>query len=88
MRGGKFLRQFTGTKIRGAKGIDRNAPAQGTLRAWKKKNQTSRTQFRAKSGVATAIEDEIVVEEIMPAGASGSVHVIAVKAGRSEIWFC
>lgn len=47
----------------------------------------SRTQLRAKSGASTETEKETVVEEIVPAGVSGSVQITADRTG-TRIRFC
>jgi hypothetical protein len=87
MRGGKILRQFTGTKIPWSKRKNRNAQAQGTLRAWKKLNQMRKAQFRTKSDAATADREEIVVEEIVGAEVSGNAQITSAVI-RNEIWCC
>jgi len=83
VRDGKFQDNSRAQKIRGVGNRIRNAPAQGTLRAWKKMNQIRRTQFRAKSGAVVAADKETAVEEIVFAGVSGNVHVTTAEM-RSE----
>ncbi len=58
----------------------------GTLRAWKRKNQISRAQFRANSGVSAAMESVVEREEIEFAGWAGSVQIRALNVSN-ESWF-
>jgi hypothetical protein len=74
-------------KFRGARKQNRSAPAQGTLRAGKRKNQIKRAQSRAKSGVPTASEGGVKVEAIEFAGVAGRVQIKTAGA-RSESWIC
>jgi hypothetical protein len=87
VRGGKFKDNSRAQKFRGERQKNRSAPAQGTLRALKKKNQSSREQFRAKSGVPVAVKCGVVVEQIKFAGFSGKVQATTIETGN-EIGFC
>jgi hypothetical protein len=64
-----------------------SAPAQGTLRAGRRKNQIRRAQSRAKSGTPAASEDGVKVEAIEFAGVAGRVQIKTAGA-RSESWIC
>jgi hypothetical protein len=50
------------------------------------KNQTSQTQFRAKSGTPDAVNGDLKAEEIEPAAFSGRDQVTNAGA-RNENWF-
>jgi hypothetical protein len=84
----KFKTQFTGTKFPwSGKGKIRSAPAQGTLRAFNRKNQIRRAQCRVKSGAPFVASGDTVTEETKLAGWPGSIQATMARAGR-EISFC
>ena len=53
----------------------RSTPAMGTLRAWKGKNQMSRAQFRAKSGLPFVTNEIGEMEESWEIAASGKIQM-------------
>ncbi len=84
MRDREFPEQFTGTKIPWSGSEGRSAPAHGTLRVWKRKNQISRAQSRAKSRAPGAIE-RAAAGEIETAGFTGRVQA-RVPGAKRDSW--